>query len=470
MGLALGAAAQAQPQSKQLTTHGTPKELAPAAQSENWPGFLGPRRDGISEETHLLDAWGEARPSLLWELNCGSGFSGPAIAGGRLVLPHRVGDQEIIDCVDASTGAALWRASFPCDYKDEFINDHGPRSTALIDGERVYVHGVLGVMRCFELATGKLLWHADWAQKYNLPDAWLGQISSPLVYGDLLIQNLGDPKGGSAAAFNKLTGELVWRTSPTNPEHAPWGASCASPVIAEVAGRDRLFVLTGGKSQPPRGGLMVLDPKTGALEFSYHFRSRTYYSVNGSSPLIMGDLVFLSASYGVGSVCLDLGIESKPDGEPYAMLWKDRRLGLQFGNALFRDGKLYVANGSPGGAGSLRVIDPGNGKQLAELDLTHTGRVGAGAEAEEVESSSGEASLLLADGKLFCLGDTGTLFMLDVSAVQPKLMASAALFHARWAWTPPVISGGLLYVHQSTEDGHTGKTARLLCYDLRAAE
>lgn len=467
LGLLWGSSAAAQ--DPVTRTHAEPRQAAQAARHEDWPGFLGPRRDGTSSETHLLDAWGQAGPTLLWERSIGSGFSSPVTSGGRLVLTHRVADQEFVECLEAKTGRSLWRRGFPCDFVGEFISDHGPRSTPLIDGEWLFVHSVDGVMRCLELASGKLRWEADWDASFELPEAWFGVVSSPLVHGDLLIQNLGEPKSGSVAAFHKATGKLVWSTSPAEASHAPWGASCASPVIASCAGRERLFVITGGKSRPPRGGLMVLDPKTGALEFSFPFRSREYYSVNASSPLVIGDGVLLSASYGVGSVFLELPGEAAPKEAPSQRVrWKNRRLGLQFGNPISMGEKLYMADGSPGGRGSLTVLDPKSGAVLFDLDLEHRAQVGAGSTAKWVESSSGEASLAYADGKLFCLGDDGTLFLVDIEGELPRLLAASALFHARWSWTPPVLTQGLLYIRQSSEDELTGSTPRLLCYDLRA--
>jgi len=326
-----------------------------------------------------------------------------------------------------------------------------------------------GVMRAFDLASGALKWQSDWKAAYDLPEAWFGVVSSPLVYGELLIQNLGQLDGGSVAAFDRQTGELAWKTGPGRAEFSAWGASCASPVLAKLGGRDKLFVITGGKSQPPQGGLMVLDPKTGALEFSHAFRSRTYYSVNGSSPVVAGDKVFLSASYGVGSVCLDLGKPLDSDSlYPAAVAWKDRRLGLQFGNAIEHDGTLYVANGSPRGAGSVSSYRMADGKQLSGLELGCKTVFKTSNGIENIESSCGEASLLLAEDHLYCLGDDGTLFLLDLRADKPRLVSSQLLFHARWAWTPPLIHQGLLFVRQTSEDDLTGSGRRLLCYDLRA--
>jgi outer membrane protein assembly factor BamB len=451
-----------------LKRHGEPNDRAQNAVDEDWPGFLGARRDGSSRETHLLDHWEAAGPKLLWEYECGSGFASPAVATGLLVLTQRIGDEEVIDCLQAATGERLWRKRFACHFVGEFIDDHGPRSSPQIDGERVYVHGVAGVMRCFNLLDGSLVWEADWAAEFGLPGSFFGVVSSPLIHGELLIQNLGEPKKGSVAAFEKRSGKLLWKTAPREDKFDQWGASCSSPVLGEWGGETRLFVLTGGKSRPPQGGLMVLDPKTGKLDFSYAFRSRTYYSVNGTSPLVVGDRVLLSSSYGVGSHCLERAEEGAES--PLKMLWSERRRGLQFGNPIHIDGKLYLPNGAPGGVGSLGVLDLASGELKSELFLEHSSKISVKGEVRQLETSSGEASLLLADGKLFCLGDDGTLFVLNGDGKEPRVLAAAALFHARWTWTPPVIVEGLLYVRQNQPDMYSGAAPRLLCYDLRAGQ
>src|SRR5262249_48801064 len=149
--------------------------------------------------------------------------------------------------------------------------------------------------------------------------------------------------------FDRRTGKLVWGTSP---RAGNWGASCASPVLGTVNGRERLFVLAGGDSRPPSGGLVVLDPASGKLEFEYPHRSHTYASVNGPGPVVCGERVFITAAYGTGSACL----AARADGG-FDELWSTKHLGLQFSTPVYQDGVLWAIDGVHDRAGAIVALD-----------------------------------------------------------------------------------------------------------------
>src|SRR5580698_4528987 len=100
---------------------------AMAAPAADWPQFLGPDRNGISPETNLARAWPADGPPVRWKRDVGQGFSGPAVAQGKLILFHRKADEEIIDCLEAKTGRDLWHFAYPTHYQDDFGFDEGPR-------------------------------------------------------------------------------------------------------------------------------------------------------------------------------------------------------------------------------------------------------------------------------------------------------------------------------------------------------
>src|SRR5437899_2350350 len=75
----------------------------------DWPQFLGPTRNGISTETGLLQTWSQKGPPLLWEREAGEGFSGPVVAGERLILFHRLDGDEVVECLDPATGKLRWK-------------------------------------------------------------------------------------------------------------------------------------------------------------------------------------------------------------------------------------------------------------------------------------------------------------------------------------------------------------------------
>jgi outer membrane protein assembly factor BamB len=440
-----------------LTFHRAPAPLAADAVSEEWPAFLGPRRDGHTRETRLAKSWPAEGPPLVWELRTGRGFSSPVVAEGRLVFAHRQGNGIHVDCLEPETGRRFWRHSIPCEYEDRYISNAGPRSTPAIADGFVYVHAVEGELLCLELATGRVRWQRDTHREFALPLDFFGVVSSPLVAGELLIQNLGTP-GPCVAAFDRRTGKLVWGAGPK------WGPSCASPVLGRIAGEERLFVLAGGESRPPTGGLVVLDPASGRVEHEYPFRSKLIESVTGSSPVLAGNRVFLSASYGTGSACLEA-----TESGGFRELWTDRHIGLQFSSAVFEGGVLYLVDGVADRSGALVALDPSSGKELSRTELVWEEKVAQDGKESEHSFTVGEGSLLHADGKLLCLGDNGHLLWLDASPSGAKVLARAWLFGANESWTPPVVVRGLLYVRQTKEERFGDDPPRLLCYDLRAA-
>src|SRR4051794_12674233 len=109
--------------------------LVGASSAADWPQFLGPTRDGASAETGLARSWPKDGPKLLWKKDVGEGYSGPVIAGERLVLHYRVDNQEIVECFDPATGERRWKASYKTTYRDNYGRGDGPRSTPLIAGE-----------------------------------------------------------------------------------------------------------------------------------------------------------------------------------------------------------------------------------------------------------------------------------------------------------------------------------------------
>ena len=449
----------------ELRFHAAPRALASGAVSADWPDFRGPRRDGICRETKLVTEFGAGGPPLVWELDTGSGFASPVVAQGKLVFTYRAGRENRVDALEPETGKLLWRHAFPCEYVDRYIQNDGPRATPVVApalGEfpaAAYVHGVQGELFCLELASGRVLWQRHTSREWQIPQDFFGIVSTPLVRGERLILNLGAPKGPSVIALDRRTGKLDWAS-----DGPSWTASCASPLVATLGGKERLLVLAGGDSKPPTGGLLVLEPDSGKLVHTYAFRSRTYESVLAASPLPCGERVFLSAAYNTGSACL----AARADGT-FAELWTDRHVGLEFSDPLYLGGKLLLLDGVRDRAGALLVLDPATGKALARTELVWDEVVEKNGAKTTQAYTPGQGSLLALDEqKLLCLGDNGHLLVLALTPDGATITSRAWLFRANETWTPPVVAHGLLYVVQTKKERGGAHGPRLLCYDLRA--
>lgn len=439
-----------------VTLHARPAPLAPGAVTEDWPAFLGRSGQPASGETSLLRAFGQDGPKLLWELSKGTGYSSPSIQGDYLVYLHRSGNEEAIECLRPETGERYWSYRYPTDFSDRYGYNNGPRSSPVIDGDHVYTYGAQGKLHCLRLKTGQVVWRRDVATEFRVPQDFFGIATTPLIEGDLLILNVGAPGGPEVVAFDKLTGRMVWGVGDQ------WGASYATPVIARVHGKRRLFVLGGGESRPPTGGLLSINPLDGGLDFRFPWRSRSFESVNASCPVVTGNRVLVSATYRTGAAL----IEVKSDWT-FAKLWENSDFDLHWTTAVYDQGHYYAFSGRNEPDAKLTCMNAGSGETVWSESLEWQETVQVQGEARAFHASPLRGNLLKVDGRFLALGEHGHLMWLDLSPAGPKILDRARLFLARETWAPPVISRGLLYVSQNSRSIDPPAGPRLLCFDLR---
>ncbi len=317
---------------------------------EDWPQFLGPRANGISTETNLPDKWPEAGPPLLWEKAIGTGYGAPSVRDGLLVLHHRRGDEEIVECLDAVNGNPVWHFQL----SQPFCRSLRVCQPALplLSSNCCYTFGAEGKLLCLELRTGKLVWQRDTAADFTVPNAFFGVGSTPILEGNLLLVMVGGQPNSGMVAFDAATGRTVWESvGQKNWEGLPmtgwpgeplvhWNvgekqASYSTPVAVTIHGRRQILCLM-------RQGLVSLDPKNGAVNFSFWFRSRANDSVNAMSPVVVDDEIFISAAYyKVGSVLLRV----KPDGRSVEEVWRGTTLETHWTTPIYHEGHLYAFSG-----------------------------------------------------------------------------------------------------------------------------
>jgi outer membrane protein assembly factor BamB len=388
-------------------------------QAADWPQFLGPARNSASSETGLLSAWPKEGPPLLWQQPVGAGFSGPVVAGERLVLFHRLGDKEVVACLDAATGKEKWQFAYPSGYRDDFGMDEGPRATPLVDGNRVYTLGAEGVLHCLDLTTGKKIWQRSLHTDYQVRKGFFGVAGSPLLEGNQLLLNIGGKEAG-IIALDKDTGKETWRA--TNHE-----ASYSSPVAGTFHGKRRVVFFT-------REGIVLLDPQTGKIAYSKHWRSRMNASVNAASPVIADDLIFLSACYGTGAIVLRVGTDQIDE------LWhSDDVMSNHYNTCVQNKGYLYGFDGRQEAGARLRCVELKTGKVRWKDDQTGCG------------------SIILADGNLIILNEHGQLVLVEATPDAYREKARAQLLTAPCR-SPLALASGRLYARDSQ---------RLVCWNLK---
>ena len=237
--------------------------VAATARADDWPQWLGPRRDGTWQEEGVVTSIPTQGLPVLWRVPVQGGYSGPAVVGNRVYLTDymrtagelandpngrtELSGRERVLCFDARDGNLLWKHEYDCPYSLSYAS--GPRCTPTIDEGRVYALGAEGNLLCLNAENGDVLWQKDFKQDYAAPTPIWGFCGHPLVDGDRLICVVGG-EGTVAVAFDKATGEELWRQGTASE------AGYCPPTIIESAGVRQLLIWDADK-------LNALVPETG---------------------------------------------------------------------------------------------------------------------------------------------------------------------------------------------------------------
>ncbi len=407
----------------------------------DWPCFLGSTGDGKSLETGLSTDWISNPPKLLWHKKAGTGFAAPSVSKGRLMLYQRVrnedGDQrfcERLTCLHSETGEKLWRVDFPTNYQDLNGYGDGPRSSPVIDGNRVFILSPEGMLRCLQCVDGKLVWEVDLREDFNCDLIIYGVGTTPVVLGNRLLIIVGGklPQNSEAAvvALDKQTGVFQYSVG-------KGAASYATPLIRKSQGRSWCFAFI-------REGLLVFEPETGKIDFEFPWRSNIAGCVNAATPVVENDRVLISEAYGKGSAMLQFF------GGGYQPLWQDTRasreksLQMHWATPIYHEGFLYGCSGRHSAGGVLKCVDWQSGKTLWK------------------QKSRDRTSLTYFDRHFVSLGENGVLTLFKASPNGYQEVGrldenNTEVMPSYPAWGAPVISRGLLYVRGKHE---------IICYDI----
>jgi len=413
--------------------------LGPAwLRAEDWPTFLGPRHNSTSQETGLQVPWPKGGPEILWQKKLGTGYGIGSIADGKFFQFDRRGNQNRLEVLEVTTGHKLWQYEYPTDYEDALGYNNGPRCSPVIDGNRVYIYGAEGELHCINIDTHQAIWKRNLTAEFGVVPNFFGVGSTPVIFEDkLLVMVGGSPEefqglgpyqigrvtgnGSGIVALDKKMGETIYQISDEL-------ASYASLTLAEIDGRPWCFAFL-------RGGLLGFDPRDGAIDFHYPWRAKKLESVNASTPVVVGDEVFISECYALGSTLLKV----KPGG--YEVVWKDKQrsrdhaMETHWNTAVYQDGYLYASSGRHSHQAELRCIEWKTGKIMWS------------------ESGLSRSSLLLVEDYLICQSEYGTLRLLKANPEKYDLISEISLEDEDGnallkppAWSAPILSDGRLFV------------------------
>jgi outer membrane protein assembly factor BamB len=365
----------------------------------------------------------------------------------------------------------MWDFRYATSFRDPFGYNDGPRCSPLLTADRCYTFGAEGVLLCLDRKTGKEVWRRETSKDFNVPEAFFGVGSSPVLEAGKLIVHVGGQPDSGVVAFDAATGKTLWENGgaktwdgalmkgwPGEP-FVKWElghpafqkmASYCTPVLATI--HDQRHVLT-----VTRQGLISLDPADGAHRFSFWFRSPREETVNAMTPVVKDDLILISSAYyRSGSVLLRV----RKDGKGVDEVWRSLALEMHWAQPNFFAGHLYGFSGRNEPDGVFRCVEFATGKVKWERDERWPKAGHGKLNGEAPPAVFGRGSGIVADGKLIALGEAGLLGLFKPNAEKCDEVS-------RWQvpgltypiWAGPVLSNRKLYLRSEE---------RLVCLDVAA--
>lgn len=329
--------------------------------ADDWPQWRGPNRDGVWNETGVIEKFDSNQLPIEWTAPISSGYSGPTVAGPRVFVTDRVtepNDAERVLAFDAFTGKPLWTHTYPCRYQ-RIQYPAGPRASVLVESGRAYSLGTFGRLFCLDAETGNVIWQKNLQSEYDVRTPIWGISASPVVEKDLLIVPTGGRDNASIVAFDKTTGDERWRAL-DDP------LSYSAPIIIAQAGRRVLVCWTGTR-------VVGLDPATGSLYWQHPFE-QSKMVINVPTPVFSDNYIFLSSFYD-GALLLKVSQDKLAVEQVWRRKGKSETetdaLHCMISTPLILDGYIYGVDSY----GQLRCLDPKTGDRLWEsLDAVPTAR------------------------------------------------------------------------------------------------
>lgn len=372
-----------------------------------WPNFRGPNYDGISDETGFKTQWpGPVR--VVWEREIGSAFSSLACVGDRVYTCGTADKQQVLYCLNADSGDVLWAKPIEEEYEDS--NGSGARATPTVHDGRVYIQGAHGQLLCVNADDGKTVW----SRKLGYKPQW-GYSGSVLIEGDLAIVTAGKDQG-ALAAFNRISGDVVWKCGDDLPGYA-------TPYPFTFQGKRYIVGFNADSA-------IIANAKDGKLVWRMPWK--TDWNVNAASPLYHDGYLFLTSGYKTG--CALLRLKAQDDDLSTETVWQTKVLMNKFQSCILYEGNLYSSDQN-----ALKCVDFATG--------------------EERWSKKGikNGTLILADKHLLLLTENGELQIGKVSPTDFVPLTTSEVLDGR-CWTVPVLNNGRLYARNFE---------KVVCIDLR---
>ncbi|MCK5694629.1 MAG: PQQ-like beta-propeller repeat protein [Bacteroidales bacterium] len=378
--------------------------------AQDWPQWRGADRDGKVNGFTAPESW-PPELSIQWQESVGAGDATPVLVENRLYLFTRQGDQEVILCLNAESGAEQWRNEYTAAAVTGAGARHpGPRSTPALSNGKIITIGVSGILSCLDAGSGELLWRKD-PFPGIVPMFFTSM--SPIIVDGLCIAHLGGADNGAIIAYDMDTGNELWRWAEEGPDYG-------SPVLLKISGR-KLIVTPTEKS------IVAVDLADGKLIWKLPFlpQRRAY---NAATPIVNGNtVIYTGAGRGTNAVKIE------KQGEEFVVseLWSNAELSVQFSTPVLKQDLLYGYTNT----GSLFCIDALTG-QTAWTDTIQHDR-------------SGFAAILDVGPVIMALPSSSELIVFKPVKERYSELAKIKIAD-KPSYATPVIAGSSIYIKDET--------------------
>jgi len=335
--------------------------------ASDWNQWRGAQRDGIAAGFKAPSVWAADAWSARWSVTVGEGHASPVVAGDRLFLFAREKDHELMRCLELATGKVVWEEGYPVPYEmNSAARGHGkgPKSTPAVVGGRIFALGIDGHLSSWDAKSGAVLWRKSFAGEFKETSPAFGASVSPIVDGENVIVHVGGRDQGALIAFDAATGKVNWRWSGDGPAYT-------SPIVATIGGVRQLITQSQKRC-------LAVAPADGRLLWEIPFT--TPYEQNIVTPVVLGDLVIFS---GLRNPMFAVRVT----GDAATKVWENREIGQYMSSPVLDGTKLYGMSDKR--RGTLFTLDALSGTVLWKDD----GLLGANATLTDI----GPALLVLTD-------------------------------------------------------------------------
>jgi outer membrane protein assembly factor BamB len=348
--------------------------------AQDWPQWRGQNRDArVSGFVAPVTSPAELKQD--WKIQVGFADATPALVNNKLYVFTRQGENEILQCLEASTGKQIWQTEgYPAVVINGPAASHpGPRSTPTVADGKVITVGISGDLACFDAATGELLWRNE-DFKGAVPMFYTGM--SPIVTSGMCLAHLGGPDNGQFVAFELKSGKILWKTAGESPTYS-------SPALLTVDGNMQVVFQTLTK-------LISLSVTNGTRLWEYATPAGQGRTEAAASPVIDQQKIYYTGNLnGINA------IEIKKQGSNYEVikLWTNPDFCTKYNTPLLKDGFLYGFSNKK----RLFCINAANGQAAWSDDKPHQdfgSIIDAGSEIVALSSTS-NLVILKPDGKAY---------------------------------------------------------------------